>query len=228
MKEPKEIPILFSGPMVRAILEGRKWQTRRVMNPQPYYDPEASEHHHTFGDKNGAWIWQPKKDNYWFYWDGWTGFDCRIANAGPYQEGDSLWVRETWTYITKAWNEHFDTIRPDPITPNGYPVDLLYRADGYEIPANWTPSIFMPRWASRLTLKIKNVRVERLHRIGELSAKAEGVEPEWTVSVERGTSYQSYCTAFANLWDKLNAKRGYGWEVNPWVWVIEFKKIQAR
>lgn len=229
-----EHPILFSEPMVKAILEGRKTQTRRIMNPQPIYDPQASEHHQTFGNKKGAWVWEPQKKNFWFYWDGWAGFDPRISIHCPYgRPDDELWVRETWTYITKAWNERFDAIRPDPVTPNGCPVDLLYRADGYEIPARWTPSIFMPRWASRIILKIVNVRVERIQQIKRNDAKAEGVSNVWEWSPERYKQapylfergvLNPYIANFSVLWDSINDKRGYGWDINPWVWVVEFRR----
>jgi hypothetical protein len=178
----KERPILFSSEMVRAILEGRKTQTRRICEvalSRGFYQAYA------------------------------TGAVC------PYgQPGDRLWVREAWACIEGEDSE-------------GY----IYRADWHErrdrsfLSPDWRPSIRMPRRISRITLEIQSVRVERLHRIGEESARGEGVEPEWVVSVERGTSYQSYCAAFVRLWDKINAKRGYPWESNPWVWVIEFRRV---
>jgi len=124
----------------------------------------------------------------------------------PYKVGMRLWVRETWgLYDTepKDGPEH---------------AMIFYRAsdgDNYELRYQlWRPSIFMPRWASRIMLEIVRVRVERLQDISEVDAKAEGV----TAASSARESYQT-------LWDQINKKRGWAWECNPWVWVIEFKKL---
>jgi hypothetical protein len=129
--------------------------------------------------------------------------------------GDLLWVRETWSYVTLAQNERQPGDKWDPQL--NMPVRMLYKADadaeGWAIAAAWSPSIFMPRWASRLTLRIESVRVERLQEITSDDIAAEGLDIG---------DYGS----FAALWDKLNAKRGYGWETNPWVWVISFARVE--
>lgn len=205
-----EKPILFSGEMVRSILDGRKTQTRRVMKPQPprncskplfdthgigwFFDGLDAD-----GDCNEYW---PEND---------TGAWC------PYgKPDDMLWVRETFAYITKAKNEHYDKVRPD-----GCPVEMLFKADadaeGWTLPAAWTPSIFMPRWASRITLRVTGVYVERLWQMSVSKMEAEGV-----MEVDDN---KHPLTPFITLWDSINAKRGYSWESNPWVWVVEFERL---
>jgi len=180
----KERPILFSGPMVRAILDGRKTMTRRVIK----YPAVTVEHDRIIA---GRFI-DPK-----------TGcvdgqFDVIACPYG--QPGDRLWVRETYNSC------------------GGKP---FYRADGELHPDwKWRPSIFMPRWASRITLEITAVRVERLKDITIEDAQAEGVTP---LGVEGDG--RRWRAAFRELWDSLNAKRGHGWGANPWVWVISFKRV---
>jgi hypothetical protein len=213
----KERPILFSGPMIRAILEGRKTVTRRVMKPQPFYDREAYERNIFPGKKNGAWIWQPKQDTFWFYWDDWSGFDARISRDCPHgQPGDLLWVRETFAVNIPGCPNGL-TYRADHITPAG---------DGPASPVTWKPSIHMPRWACRIVLEITGVRVERLQEISEADCCAElGAPTEWT-----GKGAEPYGrdmkTAFAYLWNSL-AKPGYSWQDNPWVWAITFKRLEG-
>ena len=120
--------------------------------------------------------------------------------------GDRLWVRETWDTDGKT---------------------IAYRATTPETttdpePMRWRPSIHMPRWASRLTLAVTSVRVERVQEITEADARAEGIEPQRSdYSGEDSNSLQ-----FRDLWDSINAARGYGWAVNPWVWVVEFERVQ--
>ena len=136
-----------------------------------------------------------------------------------------MWVRETFTWITLAENEWRGT--PDQRRhSDGYPVTMLYRADaeaeGWLLPASWTPSIFMPRWASRILLEITEMRVERVQDISEEDAQAEGVDfPGWDWRLKRN----SWALNFSALWDSINAKRGFGWDVNPWVWIIEFSCV---
>ncbi len=186
----KERPILFSGEMVRAILEGRKTQTRRVVKPQPcemnvwhgaIYDGEI--------DLNKTPCMEPKKSPY----------------GVP---GDRLWVRETF-----CTGSFYDCFQEDGV--------ICYRATGGNATesdcAAWRPSIHMPRRASRITLEVTGVRVERVQDISEDDAKAEGVSLE---------KWDSYRVAYAELWSDLNAKRGFGWSVNPWVWVIEFRRME--
>ena len=203
MSEKKERPILFSGPMVRAILEGRKTQTRRVIrNP---------------GRLDGLMLAGEEPD--WCPYGG---------------KGDRLWVRETW--------QEFD--RRETMLSVGYGFhptgDVMeagvgYRADIDEcgqVPVAgvrrtpkgpWRPSIFMPRWASRITLEVEAVRVERLHDISEGDAKAEGVACAASDAVcHMGSRYRH---GFRHGWDTINGKRG-SWESNPRVWVVTFKRVE--
>jgi len=187
----KERPILFSTEMVRAILEGRKTQTRRVIKPKP-------------------WLIDPHKVEY-NLWECGDGKETYLIKCPYGKPGDLLWVRETWGL--------YDT---QPKDGPGKAL-LFYRAsdgESYELRYQlWRPSIFMPRWASRITLKIINVRVERLQDISEEDAIKEGAtfrKGEW-----------GELDAFNYIWDSINAKRGYSWDSNPWVWVIEFKRVES-
>lgn len=198
-------PILFSGEMVRAILDGRKTQTRRVVKPQPdfvanYYEPEKKRAAYKGGSVNPGLL--------------------RCPYGRP---GDTLWVRETW-----ASHKYMDDTKPSEFSIGAQMLPVWYRADGVQSnlrwasrePGKWRPSIFMPRWASRITLRVINVRVERVQDISETDAKAEGAKPWPDVGV--GPHYKS---PFRNLWDSINAKRGYAWSDNPWVWVVEFEQV---
>ncbi len=191
----KEYPILFTGEMVRAILDGRKTQTRRVMRyqPQPFVHVE-------YGDGMGWHLW----------WD-----VCVAGHGGdvtqeykpikcPYgQPGDHLWVRET-----------FSQDDSDPLHPTG----TYYRATHsvYDESVKWKPCIFMPRAASRITLEVTNVDVERLGAMTPEEAIAEGI------SHEKGVDP---IVTFAKLWDSLNEKRGFSWQSNPWIWILRFRKV---
>jgi hypothetical protein len=195
----KEHPIIFSTEMVKAILQNWKTQTRRVIKQQP---------------KHVRWC--PVQSGRYDGWEDEHGkpFPC------PYGiPGDRLWVRETFAIV--------DNFERDRWNDPGYPI---YKADGETPPYKWTPSIHMPRWASRLTLEIVNVRVERVQEISKADAIAEGLERDeqgfWFVEAEGNVFYnKDPRSIYAALWDKLNAKRGYGWDVNPLVWVIEFQKV---
>lgn len=206
MDNVKERPIIFSGEMVSAILDGRKTQTRRVVKGVEGINQIGRD------SDNRWWHW---KDNIQH-----TPIHIRCPYGKP---GDRLWVRETFI--------HFDQT-PTPtgeVIPGGYG----YRADlddCGQVPVtdetgtclrtpkdNWKPSIYMPRAASRITLEITNVRVERLQSISEADAIAEGIA---------NAAYAvNPVTNFGNLWDKINGKKHHPWAGNPWVWVIEFKKI---
>ena len=184
-------PILFSGPMVRAILEGRKTQTRRVINPQ-------FSKLWGFGVRQGDDRFSAHVDIE--VPDGWKWILC------PYgQPGDLLWVRETWNYF--GGNEYL------------YQQDkgsVSYRADSPVTQVHgdrWRPSIHMPRWASRLMLSITDVRVQRVQEITEKDAEAEGM---------RGIGHSFY-GEFRLTWDSINAKRGYSWVSNPYVWALTFE-----
>lgn len=187
----RERPILFSGPMVRAILEGRKTQTRRPINPQP--------------QRFGFWV----KEN-------------ELLQACPYgKPGDLLWVRETWQIFRvyeDTWNGGYEADLWDGPIPRERPNHawVTYAADD---PGGrpWRPSIHMPRWASRITLRITNIRIERLCDISVDGASAEGVE----AAIDHDGP-MCYLAEFQRLWDAMHSKRGLRWNANPWVWVMEF------
>lgn len=197
--------MLFSGAMVRAILEGRKRQTRRMVK-----HPADANGFISFSDG-------PLNVN-----------DPECAESCPYgQPGDGLWVRETW--LRWACPLHDEGYPPDTKCDCTEPSSIRYRADG-EIPAvRWKPSIFLPRWASRLTLEIESVRVERLQDISEEDAKAEGVEQQ-ALTLNGDAQMDRECRetpreAFARLWRSINGPES--WDANPWVWVIGFKRVEV-
>lgn len=204
----KERPILFSAPMVLALLDGSKTQTRRVVKP------EGAVHIFQFrGTTAAAGADEPTGE-----W-GWCGSE-RVVHKHircPYgQPGDRLWVRETWRERV-----------PDQ---DGRILD--YRADHFsEDPCNepWKPSIYMPREASRITLEIASVRIERLNDISEADARAEGVTPQSNGRYHCGfddgkVECRSPVTAYAWLWNSINGLDS--WSANPWVWVVEFKVVK--
>jgi hypothetical protein len=175
----RERPILFSAPMVRALLAGTKTQTRRIV-------------------KGGI----PFDD------------DFEIV-ASPYGDpGDRLWVREShWWFKDEPDNSC--GYYPPKLTRE----DVEYRADGDDGRKVWRPSIHMPRWASRITLEVTGVRVERLQDISEADARAEGVEPN---AFER-TADNYGSVLYRRLWESINGPGS--WDANPWVWVVEFRRI---
>lgn len=208
----KEKQILFSAPMVRAILDGRKTQTRRVVKKAIPDESFINAPYNGFafvGQFNGGTYTVP--------------FLC------PYgQPGDRLWVRETWQayrQVNVEYNECEEMESPKDRHHGLY--EPVYRADGKSQPNKWFPAIHMPRDCSRITLDITNVRVERLHDISEADALAEGVERE-------GDGFRDYlmpetqvCAtakdSFLTLWQSINGPDS--WAANPWVWVIEFKRV---
>jgi len=205
----KEHPIIITTSLIPAILADRKTQTRRVIKPQPRRIDNAFD---------GTWEWKEKGQ----YYDDLTLVGEALRPNCPYgQVGDRLWVKETF------WDDC--ALREQ----EGYKQDdfLYYRADGeahkqfeaLEKGFAWTSPRFMPRWASRITLEITNVRVERLREITPAECLAEGISPcEYKGYTKYGKA--DYLIGyFANLWDSLNAK--YKWETNPWVWVIEFRRL---
>jgi hypothetical protein len=185
-----ERPILFSGPMVRAIRAGRKTQTRRVMNPQPTSNGRGQRGVEFMG---GTWF---------RIWSDPLGKSTDIHT--PYEVGGNLWVRETFM--------------PMPHLNAG----AYYRADDPLVGGQWKPSIFMPRALSRITLEITDVRVQRLQEISNGDAFSEGVGS----AMDRVPTALNYAGKWINLygefWDSLNAKRGFGWATNPWVWAVTF------
>jgi hypothetical protein len=233
----KEYPILFSGSMVKAISEDRKTQTRRVIKPPIEVHQNGNE----------IWLTRPKnfKDEY-----------CRFhPYEFPYGPGDQLWVRETWrvgawnfdtqsiavdyladSFVRKEWikidnkNQFIKLVNQslEDAKKSGYGINRetgeVYWPKG-EGPTRWRPSIHMPRWASRITLEIDEIRVERLQDITENDAKSEGVSPIF--NKEYGPTGIEYRNAFMSLWNLINFKSGYGWNVNSWVKVVSFHRIEA-
>jgi hypothetical protein len=198
--------------MVRAIIEGRKIMTRRVIKPQPV----------AFGDegRRTSYSWRGGIYALQFYSD-----RSDILDRCPYgQPGDRLWVRETWAH--DHWNQGIWYKAGTPGVGNTWITGT--QPEGEKV----RPSIHMPRWASRLLLEVTAVRVERVQDISEEDAKAEGAEVEFEVDLatflSTKTNFDSISTyrlGFKHLWNSINAKRGYGWDANCWVWAIEFKRI---
>lgn len=198
----RERPIIFSGPMVRAILEGRKTQTRRVVAFLPEYP-------------NAQYV-RIKSDARISKFDSVVSITQVDAYAAcPYgKAGDRLWVREAlrWT----DWLV-YDSDK-SPIDPDLMP-------NGMRISKDFAPSIFMPRWASRINLEIKDVRVERLQDISGADVLAEGID-NGSSNPTMGQRWENMQRmAWESGWNAINAKRGFGWDKNPWVWVIEFKSL---
>lgn len=215
-----ERPILFSAPMVRAILAGTKSQTRRLLKPQPVpWGP------------HGGW----ELPGYCASTDEAFRRGAPIFKSRHGNPGDRLWVRETFVlqsnvedepppfsdgrpikrgtgdYESSWWQPHYRATDPTP--------ELCY-ADSEDPACRWRPSIFMPRWACRITLEVTDVRVERLQSISEADAVAEGAA--WGAC--GGPQIGSHKAGYAALWEQIN---GPGtWDANPWVWVVEFQRAQ--
>lgn len=234
----KERPILFSAEMVRAILGGRKTQTRRVVSPPPPKDwspmpkLESNTGRQCDAEHCGAWSHEGDADT-----------DIRHCPYGT--PGDRLWVRETFV-VESNFNLDSEANYPPPFN-DGRPIkresdpewgnywkQCHYRATD-ELPdlidpntdkqCGWKPSLYMPRWASRLTLEIVKVRVERVQDISGRDVWAEGVD-NGASNPAMGVRWENMQRmTFEKLWDSINAKRGFGWNTNPWVWVIEFRRI---
>jgi hypothetical protein len=232
MSEPRERPILFSAPMVLALLAGTKTQTRRAITRQPgrVCDAEASNY--------GQLLW-PKSNGRW----------SPDPNPCPYgQPGDSLWVRETWAGADGMAGIGSDGKDPPQVvayradqTARGFrDVDLeAFDADttGWNwgwFDGRWRPSIFMPRWASRITLEVTDVRVQRVQDISEADAIAEGITgphnvgyPAYRVPEDSKPRYSRAAAAYEVLWDSINGKRpGCSWEADPWVWAVSFRFVE--
>lgn len=205
-------PILFSAPMVRAILEGRKTQTRRVVKDR-HIDAAPP-----------ACFFQ------------WLRERCPCG-----QPGDRLWVREAWAETDREDGTPVIAYRAggniaigrDHPKGNDYLIDTIAWDDMPHV-ETWRPSIHMPRWASRVLLEITAVRVERLQDISETDARAEGIEQTVT-----GDGWRRYCAdieqeaagltpcstaeiSYRSLWESINGPGA--WEANPWVWVVEFRR----
>ncbi|WP_131753547.1 hypothetical protein [Burkholderia vietnamiensis] len=227
----KERPILFSGPMVRAILEGRKTQTRRVIR-LPNNNPLGAWEPTTAGGGSVKYVGDIPAPEIAAIWHTRSG-ECYVCPHGDV--GDRLWVRETHE-IRRIGTETFEGARPtrryagiayqadDGRAEVDIDLDTFQALDAKES-RGWTPSIHMPRWASRITLEITGVRAERLQEIRWNDAIAEGMkDPRRAAS--RLDPIDGVVAQFRQLWDGLNAARGHGWDANPWVWVIEFRRVE--
>jgi hypothetical protein len=217
----KSRPILFSAPMVRALLDGSKTQTRRVVSKNDAALLEfLAEDTDQLGQKIEAGVIRVWCDDYPE-----EGSDLLKNRYGTV--GDQLWVRETW-YCDDFRVQRGPYLKPDDLDVTIQDGTLVYAADGltpYEAEQPvWKPSIHMPRWVSRITLEITSVRVERLQDISEADAAAEG----WTRQSERSNDPEVHQDAardwYSDLWEQINGAGS--WALNPWVWVIEFKKVK--
>lgn len=201
-KPVREKPIIFSGPMVRALLENRKTQTRRVLKPQP-----------EIRDGNDSiWMGPPFGPNAYsgVYPDG-----LKVVSSVNYAPGDRLWVKENYAH---GWPMNpGDVLPPDP--RNGQ-VAITYRADG-NVPfggsGKWRSSIHMPRWASRITLEVTEVRVQRLQDISEEDAEAEGARGSASGPWGREGLIEDY----SDIWEAIHGPGS--WDANQWVAAITFK-----
>jgi hypothetical protein len=238
----KERPILFSGPMVRALLAGSKTQTRRVCKVRNIRDEFL---------RPGAFHGGQRKSGYWAFRP-WNAFSLLQGNGDPLPDyaircpygapGDQLWVRETWADVhpVQIHNGRYNQPGRAGIPgPPRVPYRTVYRADGEIAPlyfseeppyrsfdgdiiehgsATWKPSIHMPRAASRLTLEVTEVRVERVLDISEEDALAEGAK------LDHGFLNTVSCRAdFERIWIDINGQAS--WDANPWVWVVGFKVV---
>ena len=207
-----ERPILMSAPMVRAILDDTKTQTRRVLKEwHPSGDPAKR---------------MPPDVEYL------PDFTCYRAEFPYGAPGDRLWVRETWQgplLDNDEWEEHCNDSPSELPLKFNTPAYCVYAADGgaapefmtmdEELVRRWRPSIHMPRWASRILLEVTSVRVERLQDISVADCIAEGIPrggPENPDGIE--------CKEYRALWEQINGPGS--WEANPWVWVVQFRRIE--
>ncbi|EHF4952230.1 hypothetical protein ACFGFP_003312 [Enterobacter hormaechei] len=210
----KERGMIFNGEMVRAILDGRKTQTRRIVKVQSD-TPEFGLRRiieSSIANEIGMYFWSQEDAR---------GIKARSKQFScPYGDvGDRIWVRETFSPV------------PDHEEPAGCSA-LLYAADGNGPYGKWVPSIHMPRWASRLTLEITGVRVEQLNGISETDAESEGIDMEALydsqdcydcIADHNMTGRPTAIGAFKYLWESIYGEES--WKANPWVWVIEFKVV---
>jgi len=220
----KERPILFNGEMVRAVMDGAKTQTRRIIKDvlETYLFVGMADNRAIFSDPDSPVVAEWK---------------CPYGVAG-----DRLWVRETFRFVTdpKLWTcieYRADMAR---IKPTGWNDKQGWQAEiegGEEFnePGPWRPSIFCPRFGSRINVEVFDVRVERVQSIDEADAKAEGTHSLIHKDMDPGTGAHisntlSYRWGFAELWDSINGKprkdgTDISWAANPWVWVVEFKRV---
>lgn len=232
MSEVKERPILFSPAMIRALLDGKKTQTRRIV--------KADFHH-------GPGMAKITPINNEFLLERWPEAERSFNNFGrcdrircPYGvPGDRLWVRETFGVWrkTSVYCDEFEvgkeatrgmTLVEHEAEYGHNDLNIAYRADADD-EGPWYPSIFMPRWASRTTLEITDVRVQRLKDISEEDALAEGIVwrtgPRYSASDDHNMEWDRPTDAYRELWESINGEGS--WSANPWVWVVEFRRVDG-
>jgi len=216
MRLAKDKTLSVKAPMIRAILDGSKTEHRIVLNPQPHY-------------KFGAWWWNKHGSVYAIPREG--NLDntlLGIWDACPYHVGDRLWVRETWAYINNydidgSQNYYeYKADKPNDLYPGDWPAD---EARGNDEAPKWRTSIHMPREASRITLEITAVSVQRLNAISPEEVRKEGHQLTGEIFLSPQEEGPVLLDKFARLWDRY-AKRGYTWETNPWCWCITFKVVK--
>lgn len=217
----KERPILFNATMVRAILEGRKTQTRRIVKVQP---PAEGYTLSTLIDTTG-----PRRDigkHQWLKNDDFKVIDgSQPYFSEPYAVGDRLWVKESFRTIhdeDNLWDciEYADGQKIKPNVPDDVGFKFSFDCDYDNV--RWRSSRFMPRWASRITLEVTGVRVERLQDISGEDCWAEGIEcAGWD-----SEKYGSVTHCYRDLWESINGPGA--WKKNHWVWVIEFKRVEEK
>ncbi|HBZ2223482.1 TPA: hypothetical protein N3Z59_002244 [Klebsiella pneumoniae] len=211
----KERGMIFNAEMVRAILDGRKTQTRRIMKPQPEPCPRGGHWWPSNVFKTMLHV-EDEMQNGKGGWGGLVGDACPFGDVG-----DRIWVREAFAsgLSTKSTLAYRATHKREDLE------------DGFYDTIKWTPSIHMPRWASRILLEITDVRIERLNAISEEDARAEGIidggclncgepEPCGCANPEPDAT-----DAFAYLWQSIYGQES--WNANPWVWVISFKRVEG-
>ena len=200
-------PIIMSTEDVRGIMDGRKTMARIPIKPQPEFTQvHVWDGNLLYDGGNRTWCWKQHVSP-----DCWNEIDW-LEQFAPYKPGDALWVRETWKVDAS----------------DNYNDSYAYKSDGgiEKYPNNmllWRSPVTMPREAARLFLRVKDVRVERVQDIPEKDAEAEGFRTECGPLSSCPTCNVS---EFRNAWDVRNAKRGYGWDTNPFCWVIEFERVE--
>lgn len=236
---PQVSPILPGAAMVRAILDGRKTQLRVPVKSKfgPLSNLAETDPHLFSGafDDPASWGFPFADDGAPMSLSMWKDFLCPFGGAGAL-----LWVRETWNGPTHIGELPADWESAKYKTPeycryraSGHSCDFVDENDNFR--SRWTPSINMPRWASRLTLRIVDVRPQRLQSISEQDAKAEGIGSKDTVTVSEATT-PTYRHAFSIYWDNVHKGKAWGnkvhesgstWADNPWVWAVSFEAIRS-
>jgi len=204
----KERPILFNAPMVRALLNGSKTQTRRIVKQKLMQLGDGDWH--SFDHKGLNYRVNARHTT--------VGAWANLLQFCPYgQPGDQLWVREAWRTVAEA----------DPLPPRLMTAAyrIWFEADSPHQPGygKYRPSMFMPRWASRIQMEIVSVRVERLQDISEADALAEGITYAQLPGNQQDDA--KAITWYRGLWETINGTGS--WEANPWVWCINFRRIES-